>query len=41
MAIDDHPEQRAAEKGKDRLFLALSGINGWSLVVAGMVSLLI
>ena len=41
MANSDHREGQMAATKKDRVFLALSGINGWSLVVAGTASLLI
>ena len=41
MAKSDQREVQMAATKKDRLFLALSGINGWSLVVAGTASLLI
>ena len=41
MAKSDHREGHMAATKKDRVFLALSGINGWSLVVAGTASLLI
>jgi len=41
MANGDHREGQMAATKKDRVFLALSGINGWSLVVAGTVSFLI
>tara|TARA_Y100000814_G_scaffold291312_1_gene267482 strand:- start:107 stop:631 length:525 start_codon:yes stop_codon:yes gene_type:complete len=41
MANSDHREGQMAATKNDRVFLALSGINGWSLVFAGAVSLLI
>ena len=41
MANGDHREGQIAATKKNRVFLALSGINGWSLVVAGTASLLI
>ena len=41
MADSDHREGQTVAGKKDRLFLALSGINGWSLVIAGAVSFLI
>ena len=41
MAKSDHREGQMAATKKDRVFSALSGINGWSLVVAGTASLLI
>jgi len=41
MASYDHRGRQKEDVNKDRWFLALSGINGWSLVLAGAVSLLL
>jgi|GEM_PF-609383 hypothetical protein len=41
MASCDHRDRRGEDGNKDRWFFALSGINGWSLVFAGAVSLLL